>query len=522
VTHPTAVRQHDTHEELVGPDAPSAPPSATLAPDAIIVPASRQAAHLDHAVTLARATSCQLVLLCSREADTTGVTQFLAQRSFGGATVVELPDGYGHGLFKFETSALVASGLPDACPARDTDLSIKRNIGLALARLVGWQRVFFLDDDIRDLDATALRRTVTMLGQYSAVGMRVSEFPDNSVVCHAHRATGGRQGVNVSGSALAVDCAMPTGFFPDIYNEDWLFFYDHAKAGRLRTSGINVTQLRYDPFADPERAARQEFGDVLAEGLYALLHKPAGAVDADRGYWSHFLAARKRFLDAIIDRLEFVKPPLEPQKIFDAVDEARRILADIQPDLCAEYIKLWRADLESWEERLASLPSLLPITHALDLLGLAAAEGSGHAGPPYGDADVAAGMPQDPMITASPAILGSGVAENGPWTALGPVAEGTDSALSLAGSVTATRTRALASVDVIAASMRWATLATAFGMLWILTAANVGLRAGPARPAAGGRRWRAAVDPRRWRRGSTPTAERHPVAGSCPLLGSPL
>ena len=50
--------------------------------------------------------------------------------------------------------------------------------------------------------------------------MRVSNFPDNSAVCHAHRGTGGLQDVFVTGAALAVDCQENIGFFPDIYNED--------------------------------------------------------------------------------------------------------------------------------------------------------------------------------------------------------------------------------------------------------------------------------------------------------------
>jgi hypothetical protein len=32
-------------------------------------------------------------------------------------------------------------------PAFNSDLSIKRNVGLALARMLTWRRMFFLDDD---------------------------------------------------------------------------------------------------------------------------------------------------------------------------------------------------------------------------------------------------------------------------------------------------------------------------------------------------------------------------------------
>ena len=83
---------------------------------------------------------------------------------------------------------------------------MKRNVGLALAKMLGWRRIFFLDDDIRDIAYPDLQRTVDMLGSFSAAGMWVTDFPDNSIVCHANRMTGGSQDVFVSGAALAVDC----------------------------------------------------------------------------------------------------------------------------------------------------------------------------------------------------------------------------------------------------------------------------------------------------------------------------
>ena len=101
---------------------------------------------------------------------------------------------------------------------------------------------------------------------------------------------------------LATSCFEATSFLPEIYNEDWLFFYDDARARRLGWSGRNATQLQYDPFSQPQRAERQEFGDVLAEGLYALLHLGAGAAVATAEYWKDFLTAREKWLPRV-DRL---------------------------------------------------------------------------------------------------------------------------------------------------------------------------------------------------------------------------
>ena len=362
------VRQHDTHRQLIGRARPA---TGRRRPrlDAIIVPASRPAANIDHAVTLARAADSQLVVLCSRQADGGQVSELLAARRFDRAVVVELPDGYTNERMNFTSSGVARGEMPDFRENPNGDLSLKRNLGLLLARMAGWERIFFIDDDIRDISPVALHETVGMVGRYRSVGMRVTDFPDNSVVCHAHRETGAFQDVFISGSVLAVDCPEATSFFPDIYNEDWLFFYDDARARRLGWSGRNATRLHDDPFGQPGRAERQEFGDALAEGLYALLHLGAGPADATRDYWDHFLAARRQFLADIINRADQARPEIR-DKLVSAVDTAAISLMQIQPKTCERYVRAWRGDLRDWAERLTSVRTMGSVQRAVRELGL--------------------------------------------------------------------------------------------------------------------------------------------------------
>jgi hypothetical protein len=372
-----AIRQHATHAKLIGhsqlePAAGEGRPAL----DAIVVPASRPAANLEHAIMLARAMRCHLVVLCSRDTKAAEVHALLAARSFTDATVIHIPPEYSHQFFEFETTAWVREKLPDACAVRDFDLSMKRNVGLVLARMLGWQRIFFMDDDIRGLDAAALLATVSLLtnGQspehhYYSAGMPVDEFPDNSVACHARRAIGEFQDVFISGSALAVDCTVSFGFFPDIYNEDWLFFYRDAAEGRIGSSGHLATQLNYDPFANPQRAAAEEFGDIIAEGLYALLDEGLSAECATTERWSQFLADRKWILDEIIDHAEKAPRGIR-EKMTSAVETARKCLAEIQPEMCVDYVQRWRRDLGRWETTLKEIPEAAAIPDALVRLGL--------------------------------------------------------------------------------------------------------------------------------------------------------
>src|SRR4029453_15625069 len=126
--------------------------------------------------------------LCSREADgaaTVGLAEVLGAR----ATAVHvdrmtLP-------VRLDAGGAGAMVAPDS---RYVDLSLKRNIGLLVAQMLpGWERVLFLDDDIKGIRAAGGRAAASRLDEYTAIGLRIKGQPDNSVVCHAFRDTGGDQ-----------------------------------------------------------------------------------------------------------------------------------------------------------------------------------------------------------------------------------------------------------------------------------------------------------------------------------------
>lgn len=372
MTSEHTVRQHDTHRELLGrPDRSCSaqtarPPRAAL--DAIIVPAARTGGNLDQAFRLAREMNCWLAAICSHDLTAGQVRKMATARSFESLVAVDLPPGYSHELLSFSTTGWLERELPDAC-TYTSNLSVKRNVGLLLSRLLGWRRIFFLDDDIRQLSGSDLRVPLSMLAdRYTAVGLRVISFPDNSIACHAHRDTGGaQQDVFVSGSSLLVDTRRATGFFPALYNEDWLYFYAEASAGRLATADCGATQIAYDPYADPQRAAWQEFGDLLAEGLYGLLHGHARPGHATARYWTKFQEARAQFLR---DIRSLAERRAAPASLIESVVAAEKVLAQITPEMCARYIELWQRDLKRWRRRVRRLRRADSVSAALDQLGL--------------------------------------------------------------------------------------------------------------------------------------------------------
>lgn len=349
------VRQKASHSRLLR----SAVEPHTIRPshlDAIIVPATRPASSFAGLIDLSARLGVLLVVLCSRRTKVNHVAKHVAATPGAKALVVEVPVGYALPDTPTWTSTFdLANG------GRASDLSLKRNLGLLLARLNGWTKVVFLDDDITLRDTSTLHRMARQLDNHQIAGMICRDYPDNSVVCHARRVAGLRQDNFVSGSALGVHCGdLPLPFFPDIYNEDWFFFSKAVVRHELLSIG-DTTQSRYYPFADPDRARHEEFGDLLAEGLYALIedvddrHLPYDRMlaCADAKYWSAFIGARKESLQATRRRLEgfgaHTSGSLEPDAALRSLDAAEEQLGTINPGLCTDYLEAWQSDLQGWE-----------------------------------------------------------------------------------------------------------------------------------------------------------------------------
>lgn len=330
--------------------------------DAVIVPSGREAGHLRAAAELADELGSPLVALCSAASRAAGVAEHVAHRPDLRWHAVDVPDGHRHHLLP---------GRPHS-PGRGgrAALSHKRNIGLLLARMLGWETVLFLDDDIRDLDADQIMLSAGGLGPASAVGMAVPGWPDNSVVCHANRLGGGDQSVFVGGSALLVDArADDLGHFPVVYNEDWLFLHDAMAAGRVRREG-EVTQLPYDPFRDPRRGYLEEFGDTIAEGLVAHLEDGGRAVPLDPGFWADFLARRAAFVRRTAARVAAADPSPRCAAALRALAAAAARTAEIRPAHCVGFLREWRADRDTWLDRLDSAAAAADVPFALRSVGL--------------------------------------------------------------------------------------------------------------------------------------------------------
>ncbi|HZC40271.1 MAG TPA: hypothetical protein VE343_06320 [Streptosporangiaceae bacterium] len=349
---------HGSHQKLLWPADETSSPARV---DAVIVPTIRKPLYLEEAAKVAAELGCPLVTLHSgRYTSAQEAAQHLTWLHHLGRlsrlelVAIDMPAPERLPLPEFRTSRRLAG----TRFARRTDLSAKRNLGLLLSRLMGWERVAFLDDDIRVPDPADLRRAAGQLDVHVAVGLGIEGFPDNSVVCHAYRKAGGSQETFIGGGALVVEMERTQSFFPDIYNEDWFYVLDAEKG--LRTVGLagKAIQQPYDPFRNPDRARAEELGDVLAEGAYWLLDQGRSVADADAEHWRSFIGRRRHFIGQVLDMVN-AKVAASPERK-DMIKSLRAALGRLElitPELCVGYMADWAIDQATWQAHLQHLAS---------------------------------------------------------------------------------------------------------------------------------------------------------------------
>jgi hypothetical protein len=343
---------HGTHRPLIWPGDES---TYSVKIDAIFVPTARPVPYLEEAAAAALFLDCPLVTLHSLK----WTSARAAVTSLDPAVdliAIDVPSADRLRLPALETSRLLESPEGKVFKRR-TDLSTKRNLALVLSRMLRWKRIIFLDDDIRVPNPGDLGRAASLLDSHAAVGLGIGGFSDNSMVCHAFRAVGGKQETFIGGGALAVAIERNLSFFPNVYNEDWFFLLEAGKRLQSVASVGQVLQYPYDPYR-VERARAEEFGDVLAEGIFWLLDQGRPVSDGELlAHWENFLAHRKQFIQQI---REMVKSRADISSTVKArMEEALRAALGrcelITPALCVKYVAALSNDQSRWQRHIEQI-----------------------------------------------------------------------------------------------------------------------------------------------------------------------
>jgi len=130
----------------------------------------------------------------------------------------------------------------------DYDLPLKRNIALHISKTRQYERVGFLDDDIT-ISSHQIRTATALLGsEFSMVGFHVLDYPDISTTEHIARHLLGDLSKTIpGGNCLFFVPNRVHGFFPYIYNEDWVFVLENLRMQKIAVAG-EVRQEVHTPW----------------------------------------------------------------------------------------------------------------------------------------------------------------------------------------------------------------------------------------------------------------------------------
>lgn len=358
----------------------------------IIVPTHRNVrrnrASLTRILRLARAHGAKLIVfLCSGEAkkeDIAHIAQPFSDLQWIAIDGPFAPDQLAD--FKTTHSLLAYSN--------SKDISQKRNFALLLARVLGWESVFFIDDDVVVTPEYLGKAADLLQGPASIVGFSARHYPDNSVVVHAERWTDVRIDSFLGAGALAVKTTTPMlSFFPHVYNEDWLFllFYCLQRESTVTWAGT-VGQRKYNPFQNALRAKLEEPGDLLAEALMQLaMTMKAGSYAngsiletvkllcdrADERFWEQKINERIIFVQNVRSKIKKTKiPTLKRWRALRSLASSLQMLVGTRARMginaaeLANWLRDWAEDLVLWNAVLAKLPKVSNIASAMQQLHL--------------------------------------------------------------------------------------------------------------------------------------------------------
>ena len=221
------------------------------------------------------------------------------------------------------------------------DLPLKRNYAIWFSIKEGFRKILLVDDDIVGIDSHKLDAGAYLLDKYTAVGSFVEDYPDTSIIGHTQLNNGDDFKCFLSGSFLFISPFEINNFFPKLYNEDWVFMTPLLLNNKICTFG-EIMQKPYDPFFIPEKATFQEYGEIIAEGLFALLDKKEFNLRYDNCAWDEIIERRR---NQLLELQKSVKCDIQKSIISKALLQNSKIL----PCDCTDYMYSLDEDRLSWK-----------------------------------------------------------------------------------------------------------------------------------------------------------------------------
>ncbi len=221
------------------------------------------------------------------------------------------------------------------------DLPVKRNFALLHATQKKFENILLIDDDIEGISKNIFNKGIAALESNYISGCLVEGFADTSVIGHIEQKYGERYFPFLSGNFLFINPIKTESFFPLIYNEDWLFMIPSINQNKVSAVDV-IFQKSYDPFDDICRIKLQEFGEVIAEGLFELIYQSKFEDRYSEQFWNEYLNYRKSYVEELLPKADKMFVPF--------LKESLSISEKIKANHCVDFIKDWEEDILTFKK----------------------------------------------------------------------------------------------------------------------------------------------------------------------------
>lgn len=266
--------------------------------DAIYIPSHRPYYQLAANIDILHTYSNHIIVMCSHEPPVWSNCLDDPKRHLIISGMAESPS-YRNYL------ARPSSCNPSLRVKRDYDLPYKRTFALTHARSSGFRFIGLLDDDIGLTDEGMSLMSNLLKTAVDIVGFHVLNFPDVSTIDHIERYLTRRPSlVSIGGNCLFLDLHRIRGFFPYVYNEDWLFLLGHLHNLRIGSAGL-ATQRPHQPWTDASRIRFEQFGELIISGVKKNIESGASYLSGSLDFWARvrdsYLVRLNRLLESSRD-----------------------------------------------------------------------------------------------------------------------------------------------------------------------------------------------------------------------------
>ncbi len=251
-----------------------------------------------------------------------------------------------HSLFLASYSS---SQNPSLSFISDYDIPTKRNFAIEYAKFKGYKRIGLIDDDIFITKDQIMRAAYFLSHHANIVGFYSLLFPDKSVIglieAHLKQIS---PSVALSGNCLFFDIEKTEGFFPYVYNEDWIFIIRNLI--KQEVLGIGIVKHGYhEPWKNLNRIKFEQFGNIIARGIRHCDISNMRAIPDTISYWNDTYKSYYEWLE------ELLKLSIQSNSFTTQIDTAIEALKAFNGREISEFIQtLNREDTKTFNETIFS------------------------------------------------------------------------------------------------------------------------------------------------------------------------